>query len=237
MSTAAKSSTAADAKPWWAYRRNRNKVWLGLVAVGAIVLVAGWFWLNSRGTSMQPEAAVPVGKQVSAVKLEDSRTGQMFDLGQYLGKKDIVLVAYMGEFCPGCSELVGELQRRSSEFDAADAQLVVLGYEVGQTGRDTAAKHGVTSYPLLQEGEPNTFTKSIGMWSDMMGMPWMGYVIIDKTGKIVSGEQMGLSEARGAASRNIDKLLAALSAPRAQADARAADEHEGEWLERLLPWD
>jgi hypothetical protein len=53
------------------------------------------------------------------------------------------------------------------------------------------------------------------MWSDMMGMPWMGYVIIDKTGKIVSGEQMGLSEARGAAPKNVDKLLKSLSSARA----------------------
>jgi peroxiredoxin len=219
MSTAAKRSGAGGAKPWWRYSRNRNKVWLGLVATGAIVLVVGWIWLSNRGMNMQSEASVPVGKQVNAVQLEDSRTGQMFDLGQYVGKKDIVLVAYMGEFCPGCSELVGELQQRAAEFETANAQLVVLGYEVGQTGRDTAAKHSVTSYPLLQEGKPNTFTRSIGMWSEMMGMPWMGYVIIDKSGKIASGEQMGLSEARGAAPKNVDKLLSALSSAKASSAA------------------
>ncbi len=213
--TPKRRSGGAPRKSWW--RSRRNKMWLGLVAIGAIALVVGWFWLNNRGMSVQTEASVPVGKQVNAVKLEDSRTGQMLDLGQYVGKKDIVLVGYMGEFCPGCSELVGELQRRASEFEAANVQLVVLGNEVGRTGRDTAAKHSVTSYPLLQEGSPNAFTRSIGMWSDMMGMPWMGYVIIDKSGKIVSGEQMGLSEARGAAPKNVDKLLMSLSAARASA--------------------
>lgn len=212
MSTVAKRSQADKTKPWWRYRRNRMRLW-AVLAIAGIAAVAAVLWIsNQRSSDMMTAGSVPIGKQVKAATLEDSRDGQMFDLGQYLGKKDIVIVAYMGEFCLGCSELVGELQRRAPEFEAANAQLVVLGSEVGQTGRDTAAKHDVTAYPLLQEGEPNMFTRSIGMWSDMMGMPWMGYVIIDKSGKIVSGEQMGLSEARGAAPQNVDKLLRSLSA-------------------------
>jgi peroxiredoxin len=188
-----------------------------LFGVGIVALVGTFFWLNGQQDSAMSDDPVPIGTTVKSVQLEDSRTGQTLDLGQYVGKKDIVLVAYMGEFCPGCSELVGELQRRAPEFEAANAQLVVLGYEVGKTGRDTAAKHSVTSYPLLQEGSPNTFTRSIGMWSDMMEMPWMGYVIVDKSGKIVAGEQTGLSEARGAAPKNVDKLLSSLASARASA--------------------
>lgn len=70
------------------------------------------------------EGDVPVGQTVEAVQLEDSRTGEMFDLGQYLGKWDIVVVAYMGDFCLGCAELVAELERRVPEFEAADAYVV-----------------------------------------------------------------------------------------------------------------
>lgn len=219
MSASAKSRNKGANKPWWGYRKNRNKVWLALVALGTIAVVA-FLWTASRSASgVMTGGDIPIGKQVQAVQLEDSRTGDMFDIGQFLGKKDIVLVAYMGEFCLGCSELVGELQRRAPDFDAANASVVVLGSETGQTGKNTASKHGVTSYPLLQEGAPHTFTKSIGMWSDHMNMPWMGYVIIDKSGKIVSGEQMGLSEARGAAQQNVDKLLAALRKARGNAAA------------------
>ena len=192
----------------------RNRFWVALVGIGLISLVGTIAWRLSQNYSTTTETAVPVGASIKSIQLEDSRTGRLFDLGQYLGKRDIVIVAYMGEFCPGCSELVGELERRAPEFDAADAYVVGLGYETGQTGRDTAVKHGIKSYPLLQEASPNAFTKSIGMWSDMMDMPWMGYVIIDKSGKIVAGEQTGLSEARGAAPKNVDKLLAALSAAR-----------------------
>lgn len=219
MSKVQAQRAGAKTKHWWAYRKNRNKVWLGLVAIGTLVVIA-FFWTLSRGAGgVMTEGDIPVGKQVQAVQLEDSRTGEMFDLGQLLGKRDILIVAYMGEFCLGCSELVGELQKRAADFGAADASLVVLGYETGQTGRTTARKHAVTAYPLLQEGTPNKFTRSIGMWSDHMNMPWMGYVVIDKSGKIVAGEQTSLSEAKGAAPKSVDYLLSALQKARGNAVA------------------
>lgn len=214
-----------SSSPWWSSRRNRIRVW-GVVLAAVVAVVGGLLWLLVSGSNgvdsdnvMEEDGGVPMGATVQAVKLEDSRTGQMFDLGEYIGKRDTVIVAYMGEFCLGCSELVGELQRRAGDFDAANASLVVLGYETGETGRSTAAKHAITSYPLLQEGSPNTFTRSIGMWSDMMNMPFMGYVIIDETGKIVAGEQASLSEARGAAPANVDEVLAALASARSGATA------------------
>ena len=215
MSTA--RTEKGGGKSWWASRRNRTRLWVTLIAGGAISVSALLWIINQSSSGVMNEGAVPVGQKVDARKLEDSRTGQTFDIGQLLGKTDIVLVAYMGDFCLGCRELVGELQQRAPKFEAADAQLVVLGYEVGQTGRNTAAKHGVTAYPLLQEGTPNTFTRSIGMWSDMMGMPFMGYVIIDKSGKIVAGEQTSLSEAKGAAPANVDQLMTALANARVTA--------------------
>ena len=113
-----------------------------------------------------------------------------------------------------------ELERRAGDFEAAQAHLVGLGYETGQVGRNTATKHGIRSYPLLQEGSPNKFTRSIGMWSDHMAMPWMGYVIIDRSGTIIAGDQMGLSEQKGAAPANVDRLLVALATARGTASGR-----------------
>lgn len=201
-------------KPWWARRRNRSKVGLAVLGAGLVGIVALVVWMRAPGTGVMSEGEVPIGRQVEAVQLEDSRTGEMFDLGQYLGKRDIVVVAYMGDFCLGCAELVAEVERRVPDFEAADAYVVALGYEVGNVGQETVQKRGIKSYPLLQEYPPYTFTKSIGMWSDMMDMPFMGYVVIGKDGKILSGEQTALSEARGAAPSNVDQLLAALGEAR-----------------------
>ncbi len=93
----AKSQTVEQkTKPWWRYRRNRNKVWLGsavslaAVAIGAFV----WFATQGMGNSKAPEA----GQPVQAFELPDVVSGKTFSLADYLGKKDIVIVSYMGFF-------------------------------------------------------------------------------------------------------------------------------------------
>lgn len=94
---------APDSRPrhWWARRRNRMNIWTGVLLV-VLIGAVGVFWASTRrsSSSLSPSAAgaVPVGQKVDPVKLEDSRTGGTFDLGEYVGKKDIVLVAYMGDF-------------------------------------------------------------------------------------------------------------------------------------------
>lgn len=204
----------------------KNRLPRTMLVIGAgIAFIAVLFWFISPGSSGPPQAAhqsAGGGADVGAVRLEDSRTGQVFNLGQYLGQKDIVLVAYMGDFCLGCRELMAELEQRTADFVAADAYLVGLGYETGEAGRATVRHNGITSYPILQEGPPYTFMRSIGMWSDMMRMPFMGYVIIDKSGKIVLSEQAALSEAKGAGPANVDKLLTELAKARALAGESTA---------------
>lgn len=211
------TSGAKPAQPasWWRHRRTRRRLGLvvALVAIAAVAVAIVWF--GNRGGGGASTASIPVAQQVQPVSLEDSRSGQMFDLRQVIGKKDVVVVAYMGDFCLGCRELLIALQARAGEFTAANATLVALGSETGQTGRTTAANRGITAYPLLQEGGSNSFTRSIGMWSDMMGMPFMGYAIIGKDGKILAGEQASLSEAKGAAPSNVDAILAALTSAQA----------------------
>lgn len=106
-----------------------------------------------------------------------------------------------------------ELQARAGEFEAVDAVLIGLGYEVGQEGEKTVAQNGITSYPLLQETPRGPITRSLGLWSDQMDMPFMGYIIIDRSGRIVAREQV-LNELPGAAPASVDRILAALEEAR-----------------------
>ena len=93
----AKSRTAVQkSRPWWGYARNRNKVWLGLLGILAVVAIAGFFWLRSQdmGSLLEPE----VGQETQAFELPDVVSGQAWSLSDYVGKKDIVIVSYMGWF-------------------------------------------------------------------------------------------------------------------------------------------
>lgn len=115
-----------------------------------------------------------------------------------------------------CEELLVELQERQGEFEERDAQLVVLGSlpEPMDVAKREAESRGIT-YPLLYDAEASV-TKRLGLWSDHMEMPWMGYLIIDRSGRVVASE-LQLSEAKGAAPENIELILSALE--RAQESA------------------
>lgn len=106
-----------------------------------------------------------------------------------------------------------ELQERQGDFEERDAKLVVLGSlpEPMDVAIEEAKDRGIT-YTLLHDAETNV-TKKLGLWSDHMEMPWMGYLVIDKSGRIVATE-LQLSEAPGAAPENIDIILAALDGSR-----------------------
>ena len=117
-----------------------------------------------------------------------------------------------------CEELLVELQDVQTEFEKQDAKLVVLGSlpEPMETVTREAESRGIT-YPLLHDAKTQV-TRDLGLWSNRMEMPFMGYVIIDKSGRIVAGEQTSLSEAKGVSRSNVDEILAALDhAQRAEA--------------------
>ncbi len=106
-----------------------------------------------------------------------------------------------------------ELQGRQAEFAQRDAQLVVLGSlpEPIDVAKKDAEQRGIT-YPLVYDAETSV-TKKLGLWSDMMDMPWMGYLIIDKSGRVAASD-LQLSEAKGAGPANVDTILAALDGSR-----------------------
>lgn len=186
---------------------------LALAVIGVIGLVVG---VACGGGSASPtEAPIPSGDQVKAFELPDVVSGRQVSLDDDLGKRDIVLVGYMGFFCPGCEQLLVELQGRQGEFEAKNAALIVLGSrpESMDTAKSEALSRGLT-FPILYYAETNA-TRSVGLWSDHMDMPFMGYVIIDKSGKVAAGDQM-LSEANGDAPSNVDLMLSTLS--RVQSD-------------------
>src|SRR6266542_3812187 len=150
---------------------------------------------------MAPPATI-AGEQIQPFQLPDLASGRNFSLTDYLGKQDIALVSYMGWFCPGCQQLLVELQGRQAEFSRRNAALVVLGSKPESAAfvRDRIAKYAI-SYPLVYD-EGTSATKQIGLWSDMMQMPWMGYLVIDKSGRVVTAN-LQLSEADGAAPANV----------------------------------
>jgi peroxiredoxin len=109
----------------------------------------------------------------------------------------------------GCEELLVELQGRQGDFEDRNAKLVVLGSqpEPLDVTKTNVEEHHIT-YTLLHDADTSV-TKDIGLWSDMMEMPWMGYLIIDKSGRVAASD-LQLSESKGAGPDNVSEILASL---------------------------
>lgn len=194
-------------RPWWRGSTARlGASWL-LFSLVITVSIGGVVYLTRESNG--PEKAATAGEQVKPFELPDAVTGRNVSLAGYLGKQEIVIVSYMGWFCPGCEELLIELQSRQGDFENRGAALLVLGSqpEPMNVAQQNAQAYGI-SYPLLHDAGTSV-TKELGLWSDQMQMPWMGYLVIDKAGRVVASE-LQLAEAKGAAPRNVDAILAAL---------------------------
>jgi peroxiredoxin len=183
------------------------------LAVATAVAAAVVVWWLGQGVGSEAPRAIPLGEQVESFQLEDVASGKVFSLADHLGQGYVVIVSYMGWFCTGCAELLVELQRRQQEFQGRGATLVAIGSqpESLETARRSARAAGIT-YPLLYDADAKV-TRRLGLWSEYMDMPFMGYVIISPAGRIVAGEQV-LAEHRGAAPANVDRVLAALDRAR-----------------------
>ncbi len=57
MATTANPKSGQGAKPWWSDKRNRNKVWLGLLGAGLVAVVALFLSLRSGGGNGLDEAS------------------------------------------------------------------------------------------------------------------------------------------------------------------------------------
>ena len=88
-------------------------------------------------------------------------------------------------------------------------KLVVIGSrpEPLDLARREAAARGL-SYTLLYDADHSVLDR-LGLWSESMEMPWMGYVVIDETGELVAGEQV-LSEQTQSGEANVMQILQAL---------------------------
>lgn len=112
-----------------------------------------------------------------------------------------------------------ELQRRKDEFSQRGARLVVIGSEPEplELAKREAERRGI-DYPLLYDAD-QTVTRRLGLWSDRMEMPFMGYVIVDASGRVAASEQV-LGEQPGSGGTNVDEILGALDEAIAEARSR-----------------
>src|SRR5512135_356127 len=102
-------------------------------------------------------------------------------LGDYRGKKNVVLAFYPFAFSPVCSLQLPELQRQLTEFQRHDT--VVLGISVDSKHSNAAfAEHLHLQFPLLSDFN-RTVIQAYGVMRDG-GFAQRATFVIDKQGKV-----------------------------------------------------
>ncbi len=140
-------------------------------------------------------------------ELDNGRPGKVVSLGEFLGKRNVVLAFYPLDFSPTCTGEHGCFKDDFGAFAGLDAQ--VLGVSVDSAWCHLAFKKSLgIDYPLLADFHPRgKVAESYGFYHADKGITGRGTVIVSKTGTVAFVEENPLGEARSNA-----KLLEALKA-------------------------
>ena len=80
--------------------------------------------LPTEKTSAAPDRDVSNGPAPAGVV--HARDGHEVDLASLWDKQRVVVVFYMGHWCPHCQKQLGDLNEHAREFDAAGAKIIAI---------------------------------------------------------------------------------------------------------------
>ncbi len=162
-----------------------------------------------------PLDPIKVGAEAPDFELPSSeiapngKPGAKIRLGDYRGKKHVVLAFYPLDFSPVCTGENVCFQQEQGAFQGADAQ--VLGISVDSSWTHAAFKKelGLT-YPLLSDFNPRgEVAKKYGLFLDESGITARATVIVDKRGKVAWVKVQQIPEPR--ANRELFAALRSLA--------------------------
>jgi thiol-disulfide isomerase/thioredoxin len=124
----------------------------------------------------QDQIGIAVGATPSSVTLEDL-DGQPVDLGQFIGKKPVV-VEFWATWCPLCAKLLPRLTQARAQHDTT-VEFVIVAVGVGQSPRSIRRYLAKETLPgrVLWDGE--------GKAVRAFDAPGTSYIVtIDRAGRV-----------------------------------------------------
>ena len=162
-----------------------QRAWVGVVALAMAV---------AAPAVAQDDLGIPLGTTPKAVTIEDL-DGQPVDLGQYIGKKALV-VEFWATWCPLCRALEPKMAA-AREAHGDEVEFVIVAVAVNQT--KASIKRHLVRHPLPGRVLWDTNGNAVRAFQ----APTTSYVVtLDATGKVVytgAGEDQDLGAAVRAA--------------------------------------
>jgi len=148
---------------------------------------------------------IAVGQPAPEFSLKDQNQKEI-KLGDFRGKRNVVLVFYPLDWSPVCTNEHACLVNDMKQFEQLDAQVLGLSVDSVWSHKAFAEKMGIP-YPLLADFHPRgAVAGKFGLYLEDKGITGRAVVIIDKSGKVAWVKQYDIPQLP-----DIQEVAAALS--------------------------
>ncbi len=143
---------------------------------------------------------VEKGSKVPSFTLKDQE-GNLFDLKNVIGKKNLVIYFYPKDDSPGCTKEACYFRDQFEVFNQADAMIIGISGQSVESHKKFAEKYHL-SFTLLSD-EGNKVRKLFGVPTDLFGtLPGRVTYVVDKTGTVVY-----VFDSQSQATKHVDEAL------------------------------
>ncbi|MFA6831659.1 MAG: peroxiredoxin [Bacteroidaceae bacterium] len=149
------------------------------------LIISMFLFLGSLSSNNNPQdmEKVTVGSDVPSFELND-QFGNLFQLDQVLGKKNLVIYFYPKDDTPGCTAEACSFRDQFEVFEEADAMIIGISGQSVESHLKFAKKYDLNFTLLSDKG--NEVRKLFGVPSSLFGtIPGRVTYIVNKEGKIV----------------------------------------------------
>jgi peroxiredoxin Q/BCP len=143
--------------------------------------------------------ALRVGQKAPDFSVTSS-SGQQVRLSDFVGKKNVVLYFYPGDFTPVCTRETCGFRDSYDEFASADTEVIGVSTDSDESHRKFAEQHEVP-FSLVSDASRSLSTSydAVGLISSLMGKVGRITYVIDKNGLIA-----GVFDSRFQASKHVE---------------------------------
>lgn len=117
------------------------------------------------------------------------------NLAWYIGRKNIVLAFYPGDWTPVCAHQIPEYQKLIHKFEEHNCQLLCVSVDSVPCHKAWARSLGGLSYPLMSDFYPHgQVSRKYGVFDEKRGFSLRSVFLIDIEGKIRFIEHINLAK-------------------------------------------
>ena len=145
--------------------------------IGIVAFLVFWSGILNQNNNLMK---IEKGSKIPSFALHD-QDGNLFDINEVLGKKNLVIYFYPKDDTPGCTKEACSFRDQFEVFRDAGAEVIGISSDSEKSHKNFAIKHRL-QFRLLSD-ENKAVRKAFGVPTDFLGLlPGRVTYIVDKAG-------------------------------------------------------